>query len=134
MGTKHRIARRVCCIALVLSVLLPIVSLAERGVQPLRYDETRDIRAFLTISGNVATCYGYVIPNGDQDCSIVVTLWRKVGSGWDDIATWKASATGGAKASVNKTKTVSSGVYKLVSVGNVNGEPSYAESPERTCP
>lgn len=97
-----------------------------------RYSETRRIYASLSISGGTATCSGYVLPNGNQDCSLVVTLYRLEEGDWRFVKSWTDSATGGARASVNASHSVGAGTYKVVSVGTVNGEVTSAESAHKT--
>lgn len=93
-----------------------------------RYSKTRDIYAYLSISGGTATCYGYVRPNNVNDCSITVTLYKKNGTAWIGIASWNDSVIDGNIASVYQTESVNHGTYKVVAVGNVDGEYSRAES------
>ena len=116
--------------ALLSLTLLPTAAFAahSENAELFRYEETRRVRATLSLSGNIATCSGYVIPSGDQDCSITVTLYKKSGSDWEKVKSWSDSAADGAKASVSKTRTVSRGTYKVVSVGKVAGETSRATS------
>lgn len=97
-----------------------------------RYTETRRIYASLSISGGTASCSGYVLPNGTQDCSVVVTLYRLDEGGWYFVTSWSDSATGGARAAVSASYSVGEGTYKVVSVGNVNGEITSAESAQKT--
>lgn len=73
---KRRIG--MACLAMMLTLaLFPIPALAARyeSVGLLRYDKTRAISAKLSISGDVATCKGYVQPSGKQSCSVTVTLY-----------------------------------------------------------
>lgn len=115
---------------LLLLTLLPTTAFAANSENAglFRYEDTRRIRATLSLSGNIATCSGYVIPLDEQDCSITVTLYKKSGSDWEKVKSWSDSASNGAKASVSKTKAVSRGTYKVVSVGKVAGETSRATS------
>lgn len=104
----------------------------QEQVLPLRYKNTQSVLASLSIKGSTATCYGRVTPQGTQDCSLSLTLYRKNGSRWVAVQTWTQSAQQGASASLNKTKTIGAGTYKVTAVGNVDGEVVSVDSAEKT--
>lgn len=104
----------------------------QEQVFPLRYKNTQSVLASLSIKENTATCYGRVTPQGTQDCSLSLTLYKKNGFRWVAVQTWTQSARQGASASLNKTKTIGSGTYKVTAVGNVDGEVVSVDSAEKT--
>lgn len=87
----------------------------------LLYSHTEEILASLSFSGNIAKCNGAILPMADEDVSITVSLYKQNGSSWTLLDSWTSSATGGSRAYVRGTKTVSSGTYKVVTTGNVGG-------------
>lgn len=115
-------------------LLLCSVAYAARQEQtfPLRYQNTQSVLASLSIKGRTATCYGKVTPQGTQDCSLSLTLYRKNGSRWVAVQTWTQSAQQGASASLKKTKSIGFGTYKVTAVGNVDGEVVSVDSVEKT--
>lgn len=132
---------KLCCkkLGVGVFVLIGIVALLSTSlasesekISLQRYTETRRIYANLSISGGTASCSGYVLPNGTQDCSLVVTLYRLDGGDWHFVTSWSDSATGGARAAVSASYGVEAGTYKVVSVGTVNGEKTSAESAQKT--
>lgn len=100
----------------------------EYQINQTRYTNTSDILAKLSISYGNAKCSGWVTPNGTQSCTLTVKLYKKNGTSWNVMNTWTASASGGNIAALSKTVSVSSGTYKVVSIGNVAGEISTATS------
>ena len=90
----------------------------------LRYKHTSRITAYLGISGGTADCRGSVAPSEPVDCSLRVVLYKQSGNSWIQVASWTASAAGGATARLSKSTSVGSGTYKVVSYGTVAGEAS----------
>lgn len=111
-------------------VFLLIFSLtAYATVNPLRYSSIDDVYAKLEINNHVARCSGRIVPSGNYDCSITVTLYRQSGSKWSKVIAGYKSSTGGTSATLTKTFTLTTnGNYKVVTTGTVNGESCRAES------
>ena len=65
---------------------------AQEYVIPLRYN-THSVLASLSIKGSTAACYGRVTPQGTQNCSLSLTLYKKNGSRWVDVQTSTHSST-----------------------------------------
>ena len=93
-----------------------------------RYINVRYIKASLAISGGNAECRGSVLPVGTQSCTLIVKLYKKNGAYWNVLNTWITSAIGGNAATISRSVSVSSGTYKVVSTGNVDGENVTATS------
>ncbi len=89
-------------------------------VVPL-YIYTSTITANLSFDGDTAKCDGMIYPSEVVDVTITVSLYQQNGSSWTLLDSWSSSATGGNRAYVRGTKTVSSGTYKVVTAGNVGG-------------
>ena len=100
----------------------------------LRYKHTSRITAYLGISGGTADCRGSVAPSEPVDCSLRVVLYKQSGNSWIQVASWTASAAGGATARLSKTTSVGSGTYKVVSYGTVAGENTSATSAIKSVP
>lgn len=97
-----------------------------------RYSYTQSITAALSFTGGQANCSGTVLPSGNYNCSITVTLYKQNGSNWDYVTSWSGSATGGDVASAGGSKSVGSGTYKVVASANVGGKESPSKSVIRT--
>ena len=100
----------------------------------LRYKHTSRITAYLGISGGTADCRGSVAPSEPVDCSLRVVLYKQSGNSWIQVASWTASAAGGATARLSKSTSVGSGTYKVVSYGTVAGENTSATSAIKSVP
>lgn len=124
--------RLICWLVLLLMVMAPVGALAE-SVGVLRYEKTESIKANLTISGNTAKCVGMLYPLKGKNCSLTLTLYQMKNSKWVAIESWSIGTTGGKKAELEKTKTVSFGTYKLKAVGTVEDETSTYETGRVTC-
>lgn len=124
--------RLICWLVLLVLVMAPVGALAE-STGMLRYKETLRINASLKISNNTATCYGIVAPQNQQRCTLILTLYKLANGNWKQVDSWGISTTGGKKAELTKTKTVSRGTYKVVAEGDVAGETSSAESKNAFC-
>lgn len=121
------------CLVIVMMLLICAIAAAcgessENGNGPMRYSKTMNIDASLSISGGTANCSGWVTPYGAYDCSLTVSLYQQNGTSWLLVCSWSTSATGGETAAISRPVSVSSGTYKVVSTGNVDGEPSSATS------
>lgn len=90
------------------------------AIQP-RYSYTDRVTAELSFSNGKANCYGSVAPSGSYDASIIVALYKKNGTKWDYITSWRGSATGGHTAAAKGSFSVSHGTYKVIATGNVAG-------------
>ena len=134
MSNKNQMAFWMCIVLTMLIVLIPLVSLGEADFHlcSIRYTHTQDIRAALTLKNGIAHCHGSVAPIGNQDCTITVTLYKKNGSTWSKIKSWSGSAEDGWRAFVTESITISTGTYKVISVGNVAGEITSAETAPKT--
>lgn len=100
-------------------------------VQP-RYSYTDRITADLSFSNGKANCFGSVTPSGSHDASITVTLYKKNGTKWEYITSWRGSATDGHSAVASGSYSVSHGTYKVVAAGNVGGLEFPSVDTERT--
>lgn len=100
-------------------------------IQP-RYSYTDQISAALSFSGGQAICSGKIVPSGDRDVSITVTLYKKNGSNWNYITSWSGSAKNGLAAVAGGSISVDRGTYKVVSSGNVEGLEYPTATVERT--
>lgn len=132
MTVKQMVTRFLCCISVIMILCVPALASAAEEIVPYRYDKTRSITASLSISSGIATCKGNLSPTDNYNCTLSVTLYKKNGNNWDFIQSWSESAAGGARASVSETRKVDRGTYKVVSVGDVDGESVRAESAEKT--
>lgn len=133
MTVKQMATRFLCCISVIMVLCVPTLgSAADFEIVPYRYDKTSSITASLSISSGIATCKGKLTPADNYNCMLTVTLYKKNGNSWDFIQSWSDSATGGACASVSETRKVDRGTYKVVSVGDVDGESVRVECSEKT--
>ena len=96
------------------------------------YSYTQTITATLSFDGAKANCSGAVKPSGNYNCSITVTLYRQNGSGWDYIASWSGSATGGNEASAGGSTSVGSGTYQVIASAHVGGKEFPSKTVTRT--
>ena len=122
---------KVVLFGIIVSLLLTTVVLSANADQAvsfkmpleysLLYSHTEEISASLSFSGNIAKCNGAILPIADEYVSITVSLYKQNGSSWTLLDSWTGSASGGSRAYVSGTKTVSSGTYKVVTYGNVGG-------------
>lgn len=118
-------------LALVLPLVLATVAVSANAEQvvcmnvspeySLYYLHTGFIQAALSFDGNTANCKGTVLPNESLDVTITVTLYKQNGSSWTLLDSWTGSSTGGSMAIASGKKTVGSGTYKVVTLGNVGG-------------
>jgi hypothetical protein len=133
MTVQQKVAWFLCGIFVIVVLCVPaLASAVDSKIVPYRYNKTKSITASLTITSGVATCKGRLSPADNYNCTLTVTLYKKNGNGWDFVQSWSDRAENGTLAYVNETKKVNRGVYKVVSVGNVDGEKVRVESAEKT--
>lgn len=132
MTVKQKATRILCGVFVIMVLCVSgFASASDLEFVPYRYSKTRSIKASLSITAGIATCGGRLSPSDEYNCTLTVTLYKKNGNNWDFIQSWAESATGGMSASVSETRKVDRGTYKVVSVGNVDGENVRVESAEK---
>ncbi len=101
-------------------------------VSPL-YLYTRRVTASLSISDSgQATCSGYVKANSSgSSISITITLYRQSGKSWGKVTSWSTSGTSQV-LSIEKTRQVSEGTYKVVLTGSVSNPEGKKEDIKTT--
>lgn len=101
---------------MVLSV--PVALANDKEISPA-YLYTQKVTASLSIDANgQATCFGSIKASAQSDISMTITLYKKAGSTWTRVTSWNSS-TSGNSLKLQKTYTVSSGTYKVVTSGSV---------------
>ena len=113
--------KKIIAVLLLLSTLVcsvPAVYAAEVPEVPPCSTYIESIDAGLSISSNTATCTSMFRLTSSHRVRLVMYLQQYVNGRWDTIMTWEK--TGTAYASLNKTKSVTSGgTYRVHAVGYV---------------
>lgn len=105
-----------------LSSALSCFAFAEGIVEP-QLNYTKNIDAFITISGGKATVTGTISPLASTETrkvSIIVYLQRKENGKWRSLDSWSGSATN-ATAKASGSKTIERGYeYRALAVGRIS--------------
>ncbi len=80
------------------------------------YENILNAQVSLTITDNNATCYAKVTSQSTQDMKITLTLQKKSGTSWTTVTSWSTSKSSAKICSLSKTKSVSSGSYRVKAV------------------
>lgn len=88
----------------------------------LRYVNISDASAVLTLSGNTATCTTILSSKSAKSLSITMKLQKYTGGSWENVATWTASDSSGTILTLKKSKSISTGKYRVKSTCKCGSE------------
>lgn len=138
----HKIVLAGILILLLLAIvtIMPSMSYAEEGNRAetdYRYQYIWSANAYLSISSGIATAKTSISDGNHNATAILCIMYlQKYESGkWTNVASWSKSNNGGSM-SFSKTKSVSSGKYRvasrIITYKGLNSETIIIYSPIRT--
>ncbi len=118
-------------------ISLPAALASENQIPSigLMYTHTEKATLDLSIAQGTATCKCRVRPNSaEYTVDVTISLKRKSGNAWINVATWSGSGKGARGVSISKTKALSvKGDYKLVLSAKIkNSSGAVLESISKT--
>ena len=109
----------------VLVIGMPVCAVdetVEAGENNLRYVNISDASAVLTLSGNTATCTTILSSKSAKSLSITMKLQKYSGGSWENVATWTTSDSSGTTLTLKKSKSISTGKYRVKSICKCGSE------------
>jgi len=109
-------------IAIFLFQMIPTYAANTQGsvIVPL-WDYVDIVYLDLTFDGNIAVCYGHVVPKAAYKVKISVSLYIREEDSWRLLKSWSNSGTGPLTIHAGGNLSVGRGIYKTILFADIGG-------------